>query len=170
MSALLLAALLFWPVVLLPATQTAWTPAAPTKFAECRRSQGLPDPACTPGSVLTQDAATVCRAGYAAGVRDVSAATRRAVLAAYDDVDPPRGAYELDHLIPLELGGGNDAANLWPEPALGARNAYDKDLAENALRGAVCGGRIALVEAQRTMATDWRTVRTTGGFAAEEAR
>jgi hypothetical protein len=29
----------------------------------------------------------------------------------------PRGAYEVDHLIPLELGGDNVIANLWPEAA-----------------------------------------------------
>jgi hypothetical protein len=28
-----------------------------------------------------------------------------------------RGAYEVDHLIPLELGGDNTFANLWPESA-----------------------------------------------------
>lgn len=29
----------------------------------------------------------------------------------------PKAGYELDHLIPLELGGApSDPANLWPEP------------------------------------------------------
>jgi 5-methylcytosine-specific restriction endonuclease McrA len=27
------------------------------------------------------------------------------------------GAFEVDHLIPLELGGDNVIANLWPEAA-----------------------------------------------------
>jgi hypothetical protein len=33
-------------------------------------------------------------------------------------------AYELDHLIPLELGGSNDLRNLWPQPFEGEWNAH----------------------------------------------
>jgi hypothetical protein len=62
------------------------------------------------------------------------------------------GAYEIDHLIPLALGGSNDVANLWPEAAPGF---HDKDRVEDALHARVCAGRMSLEDAQRGFATDW---------------
>jgi len=39
-------------------------------------------------------------------------------MQAYGFIDSP-GNYELDHLIPLELGGApEDVKNLWPETIL----------------------------------------------------
>jgi hypothetical protein len=61
---------------------------------------------------------------------------------------------ELDHLIPLELGGANDAANLWPEVG---PLPNPKDHVENALHGAVCSGRVALGTARRAIARNWET-------------
>jgi len=55
----------------------------------------------------------------------------------------------------LELGGSNDAANLWPEAAPGV---HEKDKVEDYLHKAVCSGRLSIDEAQRTIATDWTTV------------
>lgn len=72
--------------------------------------------------------------------------------------------YELDHLIPLELGGDpTDVRNLWPEPwtldvdgeDLGA---HTKDKVENFLHDAVCSGAMPLDEAQRDISTDWTVV------------
>jgi hypothetical protein len=68
------------------------------------------------------------------------------------------GDYELDHLVPLELGGSNDAGNLWPEPddhPAGAVNS--KDLVENALNTAVCTGKVTLTAAQTAIAAEWTT-------------
>ena len=42
---------------------------------------------------------------------------------------------ELDHLVPLELGGSNDATNLWPEYP---PSPNPKDKVEDALNAAVC--------------------------------
>jgi hypothetical protein len=73
-------------------------------------------------------------------------------MAAYGDTGSRHG-YEYDHLIPLELGGAvNDRHNLWPEPA---PSPNLKDRVENALRRAVCAGRMALRVAQRDIARDW---------------
>ena len=64
--------------------------------------------------------------------------------------------YELDHLIPLELGGCPDCkANLWMEP-LGA--ALRKDTVERHLHREVCAGRMELTEAQQMIAQDWYSV------------
>jgi hypothetical protein len=77
-----------------------------------------PNPSLTPGAVLTTDASTICAPGYASGVRDVSTATKEEVYAEYGVSYPqPLGAYEVDHFIPLEIGGSNDIKNLWLEPA-----------------------------------------------------
>ncbi len=78
------------------------------------------------------------------------------VYAAYGISYPqPPGTYELDHLIPLELGGDNANVNLWPAPASSAPGVHQKDDLENALHDLVCSGRLDLHEAQHEIATDW---------------
>jgi hypothetical protein len=62
---------------------------------------------------------------------------------------------EIDHLISLELGGSNDASNLWPQPYSGVTNAHDKDKLENKLRVLVCSGQLTLQQAQTAISTDW---------------
>jgi len=104
----------------------------------CHARQGangvLPDLACTPGAIHPHvtDAtlkSTVCRrGGYTSTVRPPTSVTnseKRLAQAAYGQSDGP-SAYELDHLVPLELGGTpNSAANLWPEPG-SSPNAKDR--------------------------------------------
>ena len=66
--------------------------------------------------------------------------------------------YELDHLIPLELGGApQDVVNLWPEAWNGEPNAHEKDAVETFLNREVCRGAVQLADAQRQIATDWLT-------------
>jgi hypothetical protein len=66
---------------------------------------------------------------------------------------------ELDHLIPLELGGANDAANLWVETGT---IPNPKDTVENALHDWVCAARPEqagerLAAARRAIASNWVT-------------
>jgi hypothetical protein len=76
---------------------------------------------------------------------------------AYGESASLRSTVELDHLIPLELGGANDVSNLWPEisdeSGQGFRNS--KDQVENSLKEAVCAHRIAIADAQNAIATNW---------------
>lgn len=121
---------------------------------------GLPDRRCTPGQALPDvTAQQVCVPGYASRVRAVSAATRARVLAEYGVTEAQAGGgrYEVDHLISLELGGSNSAANLFPQPAdrPGSPGYQTKDRLENALHAAVCSGRMSLSEAQLLISTDW---------------
>ena len=98
----------------------------------------------------------VCVSGYAGRVRNVLPAQYGEVYASYGVPYPqPSGTYELDHLVPLELGGDNSNRNLWPEPAQPAPGFHQKDQLENYLHEAVCGGRLALADAQAGIASDW---------------
>lgn len=121
----------------------------------------LPDSRCTPGAIdpaVTQSdiSSTICVSGYTAKVRPPESQTEAFKFEhAYHAYDIPSGTVsELDHLVPLELGGANDAANLWPEVGH-IPNA--KDSVENALHRAVCEGQVTLAGAQRAIASDWET-------------
>lgn len=121
----------------------------------------LPDPRCTPGSIdpdVTQAdiRSTICKKGWTATVRPPEAQTERFKYdVAYPHYGTPAGERtELDHLVPLELGGSNDATNLWPEYP---PSPNPKDEVEDALNRAVCDGRVSLARAQEAIASDWLT-------------
>lgn len=128
----------------------------------------LPDPVCTPGSLgddVTQATIriTICSHGWTRTVRADTTGVRKAAMAAYGESPSASVSTEMDHLVPLELGGSNDVSNLWPEPSdlRLAQFRNRKDDVENALKSAVCTlvRPIALLDAQRAIATDWTTAR-----------
>jgi hypothetical protein len=126
----------------------------------------LPNAKLTPGAERTTDTALVCSPGYATRIRPQGLLWRRLKDEAYNRYHIPRGqrsttdangrrypAYEIDHLIPLELGGDpTDIRNLWPESIALAKQ---KDQLENRLHSAVCSGTLSLSEAQTLISTDW---------------
>jgi hypothetical protein len=62
-------------------------------------------------------------------------------------------AYELDHIIPVELGGAlTDQSNLRLEPR---EEAYRKDRIEHKLNCLVCTGQVDLITARTASAADW---------------
>jgi hypothetical protein len=106
-----------------------------------------------PGVTVAQ----ICTSGYAGSVRGVEHQQYVDVFAAYGVPYPePSGAYELDHLIPLELGGDNSDRNLWPEPSQPTPGYHQKDQLENRLHDLVCSGNLDLSKAQTAIATDWK--------------
>ena len=117
----------------------------------------LPNHSLTPGETFPGvTAQQVCVSGYAGRARNVLSEQYVQVYASYGIPYPePSGTYELDHLVPLELGGDNSNRNLWPEPALPVPGFHQKDQLENYLHDAVCGGRMALADAQAGIASDW---------------
>lgn len=131
-----------------------------TKTGDCEVRGPLPDPACTPGAVfLNVDEKQICTQGYTKTARNVSVDLKSQVYAEYGLSYPQSpGAYEADHLIPLELGGNNDIANLFPEAAEPTPGFHEKDLVENYLNHEVCAGRVSLPAAQEQIAKDWPTV------------
>ncbi len=120
---------------------------------------------CTPGDVdprVTQDsiASTICRRGYSSSVRPPEAVTHEIkvrLVAAYGLSGTPFARLELDHLVPLSLGGASDERNLWPEPRGGPSGAEAKDVVEVRLHDQVCSGAVELRVAQQAIARDWRT-------------
>ena len=141
-----------------PATATPAT-ATPVASSTSQPAQAgsLPNRTLTPGETFSGvTAQQVCVSGYARSVRNVLPAQYVAVYGSYGIPYPePSGTYELDHLIPLELGGDNANHNLWPEPAQPVPGFHEKDQLENYLHDAVCGGRMALTDAQSGIASDW---------------
>lgn len=117
-----------------------------------------PDPALTPGDTFPGvTIQQVCVSGYSKGVRNVTSDEKRAVYDRYRVADTP-GAYEVDHFIPLALGGSNALTNLWPEPYAPPPGAHEKDKVEDYLHRAVCDGRMTLDAAQHEIRTDWYAV------------
>jgi hypothetical protein len=128
-----------------------------------RDSGQLPDARCTPGSVdpaVSQKTikSTICKTGWTATVRPPESQTEHAKFyVAYPAYHVAHSAKsELDHLVPLELGGSNDITNLWPEVG---KIPNPKDTVENALKRGVCAGKITLTAAQNAIAANWTTAR-----------
>ena len=111
----------------------------------------LPDPTCTPGDVMTDAVEVVCFQPSRER-RRVADEVRARVFASYGIAPSRRRLFELDHLVPLELGGSNEARNLWPEPW---EDAHRKDRVENRARRDVCAGTFALAEMQAAFARNW---------------
>jgi hypothetical protein len=125
---------------------------------------------------MTTDMAVVCQHSTK-DRRRVSAEVHRLAFTEYGFTYPqPRGAFEVDHLIPLELGGDNTIANLWPEAAEPTPGFHEKDKVENYLHRQVCSGAMSLADAQRQIATDWLKVwkriegQTTAGEVGSDER
>lgn len=132
----------------------------------CKSVDGLPDSKCTPGSVdpkVTQGNIkdTICKSGYTKTVRPPVSYTeplKKQLMKSYR-IKGLLKDYELDHLIPLEVGGNpTDGKNLWPEPRHGDNNASMKDNVENYLHEQVCSGNMKLKTAQDLIATNWHSV------------
>ncbi len=130
-----------------------------SKTSGCVSQNALPDRACTPGAVFSNATKElICVPGYTQTVRDVPADEQNQVYAEYDIAGHAPGQYEVDHLVPLELGGSNDIANLWPEPAAPVPGFHQKDQVENYLHEQVCSGAISLTQAQSEIASNWVAV------------
>ena len=132
-------------------------------------SAALPNPRLTPGAIDPRGTQsnlreTVCRrGGYTRSVRPPESYTeplKRRLIAEYGYTDRRMYDYELDHLVPLSVGGApSDPRNLWPEPhhVLGGWGSYAKDRLELRLHDMLCRGEISLAAAQQAFAGNWIT-------------
>ena len=126
-----------------------------TKTSGCAGNQTLPDPACSPGAVLTTDTSVICVSGYTQTVRDVPDSEKEQVFAEYGIDWSLHSGYEVDHIISLELGGSNDISNLYPESYSIQYGARVKDKLENYLHDQVCSGKLPITVAQAEISTNW---------------
>ena len=116
----------------------------------------LPRADLTPGIAQPITVSEVCGTNRFGRTRPIPASVHQRVFQSYR-ADYRRAAeYELDHLITPELGGTQDARNLWPQPySRTAWNAYVKDELELHFHRLICDGKLDFATAQREMATDW---------------
>jgi hypothetical protein len=102
-------------------------------------------------------AETICTTGWTRTVRPYVADMKRIkaeMLAAVGEPIGRRNRYELDHVVPLALGGALiDRRNLALQPIDEAR---EKDSVEVCLSSLVCQGKISLDDAQSAIFEDWR--------------
>jgi hypothetical protein len=102
---------------------------------------------------------TICKSGYTKVVRPATSYTNGVKKKLMRDagIDAARiGDYELDHIVPLELGGHpRKFSNLMLQPWEGEHGAKAKDALETHLKSLVCRGNLDLTDAQVCIARDW---------------
>lgn len=116
----------------------------------------LPDSTLTPGDVLSSCDSCICAEGDAKILRNVPESLKKEVFAKYRIAHSKTGAYVIDRLISVELGGSNDIKNLWPI-SLKTKpwNVHLKDKLSKRLHQLVCSKDISLKQAQDAIAKDW---------------
>ncbi len=100
---------------------------------------------------------TICVPGWTKTVRPSFSYTNRIKHKKLREAGVPASSihdYELDHIIPLSLGGSpNDERNLQLQPW---DEAHLKDAVESCLPKAVCDGSMTLAEARKRIWSSWR--------------
>ncbi len=131
-----------------------------TKTSGCRLGAN-PDRRCSSGAYYSKlTKAVLCSSGFrTSAIRNVPESEKFAVEREYGLAPGHYGRQlEIDHIVPLELGGSNDIANLFPEK-LNAHPGYKvKDKLENKAHQWVCTCRISLRSAQRQIARNWQVL------------
>ena len=122
---------------------------APAAAQERAPVPGEVDTHVTQSTVRT----TICQPGHTAKVRPprkFTDAIKRRLVNGHPGFSQD---YELDHLIPLGLGGHPTSANnLWVQAW---QEAASKDRDEFRLHREVCAGRMTLEQAQHDMLATW---------------
>jgi hypothetical protein len=126
-----------------------------------------PDHKLTPGVLASTSEATVCAASrkvvkaFSPRNPSISLADAQAVFAAYRIAPALQLHYGLDFLVPLQLGGANVRANIWPMQIVGSgRGAgfHEKEVLNIRLHVLVCHGQMPLAQAQKNVMSDWVTL------------
>jgi hypothetical protein len=103
---------------------------------------------------------TICVSGWTATVRPSTSYTQGVKHKMLRDAGVPESeaiTYELDHFLPLALGGHpRSIDNLWLQRWDGPWNARVKDRLERALQVKVCAGQVKLDAARSAIERDWK--------------
>jgi hypothetical protein len=136
---------------------------------QTKREFPVPDPKCTPGAVNPSVTLQVLKnTAFRTGcVRDCapSAPEKSTTYGSYGLPHPANNdgsseTCELDHLVPLELGGADTLDNIWPQcgpsgVVLAKRYFKQKDMVEDFLAEQVKSGQRDLSKTQASIASDW---------------
>jgi hypothetical protein len=117
----------------------------------------LPDPVLTPGATRTTNIGEICSTPTRE-LRHWSRERDDRISSEYGLPTGPHPTLEIDHLIPLCLGGADSDANLWPEPRRSIEKQFPaelKDDLEHRLCEMVCAGELGVKQAQSELAEDW---------------
>jgi hypothetical protein len=143
----------------------------PTATCTVKQNNGkfIPDPACTPGAInpsITE--AMLKNPAFRTGCirNEATTETQKTTTYGWYKIPHPTSntgetqTCELDHLIPLYLGGADTLDNIWPQcgpntVALDDRYFKEKDKVEYYLGQQVREGKMDLAKAQQGIATDW---------------
>lgn len=110
---------------------------------------GAPDNACTPGAYVRLSRAAVCSPKDRL---DLPVAEHRRLLSEYGVPGWTAANGEIDHRVPVFLGGLTVRANLWPESGPDPRKGENpKDRLERLVRRRVCGSSTRFLPALATM-------------------
>jgi hypothetical protein len=119
-----------------------------------QRFRVLPDRRLTPGAALQLTQTQVCELAPSTAVIPVDVGVQ--VFDHYGIERPGAREYELDLLIPANLGGADNPKNYWPQPFDNSEwNAQVKDALEAHLQKLVCANKLDLATAQGDLSSDW---------------
>lgn len=123
-------------------------------FAIADPSPDLPGPAA-PGEIASTSWDEICAGNYSRTHRTDNYSRRRAIRDR-DHCDPHNS--EVDHRVPLSVGGADTEANLWCQPGSGVWTYRDKDKLESWVWLSLCHHRMfGVSDAQAIfLAPDWR--------------
>lgn len=136
-------------------------------FGTTAMAGDLPDPNLTPGATDPEVSAanvkeSICKVTHftwteghmppASFLENIE----KEQLKAYRYEDSNLKHYQMDHLIPLSLGGNpTDPKNIWPQVLVTKWSARRKDYLEEVMHDKVCKGELTLAEAQDVFRTNW---------------
>jgi hypothetical protein len=152
-------------LVLLGACASPPTPPAPISSVLESAVRSVPAEAINPDVSQETIQQTICVVGYTATVRPSTSYTKGVKAKLLREQSLPiatASEYELDHRIPLALGGhprnlANLALQLWE----GDNGAKRKDQLERRLQRLVCADALRLDTARSAIYFDWRAAEVT---------
>ena len=113
-----------------------------------------PNPNLTPGQIQTNDMNVICYHYYDQLLISVPQDIVDQVYKEYNITSYGPGEYEIDHWIPLALGGSNELSNLWPQP-INFPGYREKDYVQLYLHDEICNHNMSLIDARNIITGDW---------------
>jgi hypothetical protein len=115
----------------------------------------MPNPKLTPGAVATTDTTKVCVLPDHLPSTVIPPATEQEVFTEYRIRNPVvQAKYDIDYLVPIQLGGATTTQNMWPAAFKGT-GFFEKVQLDHVLRDRVCHRELSLRTAQRDLEHNW---------------